>query len=72
MVYVLSDDNISGKFKMTDWEKVRDLIIEGMRSNRPAEGIVKAISLCGELLSSHFPVQPGDIDELSNELRLID
>jgi putative membrane protein len=72
MVRVLGDDVISEKLNQKDWDTVRDLVITGIRANRGAEGISQAILKCGELLSRHFPRQPGDVNEIKNELRIID
>ncbi len=70
--HVLADDAIQDKVSQSDWEAVRDLIIAGIRKRRPGEGLCQAIARCGDLLSGSFPIEPGDTNELSNELRLID
>ncbi len=72
MVQVIGDEGISQKLSQSDWEAVRDLIIDGIRSRKPAHGLTRAIKKCGEMLKEHFPIQPGDTDELHNELRIID
>lgn len=72
MVYVQGDDAVSKKIAQADWEEARDLIINGIRAGLACDGFCKAISKCGSLLAVHLPVQPGDTDELPNELRLID
>jgi putative membrane protein len=72
MVRVLGDDAVSKKLSQKDWDMVRDLIVEGIRANRPAEGLSRGILKCGELLSRHFPLQPGDVNQIGNELHLID
>ncbi len=72
MVRVLGDDAISDKLNQKDWQAVRDLVIAGFRSNRPAEGLSQGVLKCGELLSRYFPLQPGDVNEIRNELRVID
>lgn len=72
MVQVLGDDAISARMNQRDWDAVRDLVIEGFRSGRAAEGLKQAILKCGELLSRYFPSQPGDVNEVTNELRIID
>ena len=71
-VRVIGDDAISRKLGQSDWKEIRDLVTNGMRSGRAAEGLVAAVKRCGELLGKHFPAKSGDIDELHNELRLID
>jgi len=72
MVRVIGDDAISEKLEESHWNGIRDLIVDGIRRGKPAEGLSAAIKRCGELLAEHFPVEPGDVDELKNELHLID
>lgn len=72
MVCVLGDDPIAAKLDQKTWDEVRDTIITGMRGKRAAEAVCQAIARSGELLSQHFPRQAGDVDELSNELRVLD
>jgi len=72
MVCVQGDEAIGKKISQSDWNEVRDSIIEGIRANRPCDGFCRAISKCGDLLAEHLPIQPNDVNELSNELRLID
>jgi putative membrane protein len=60
MVRVVGDDAIAEK------------PIEGLRDERPGEGLVAAIERCGDLCAPHFPPLPDDEDELSNELRILD
>jgi putative membrane protein len=72
MVRVVGDDAIAEKLTQSDWDAVRDLAIEGLRDERPGEGLVAAIERCGDLCAPHFPPLPDDEDELSNELRILD
>ena len=71
-VYVLGDQGISKNLSAKDWEKVRDLIIDGLRSGRAAEGLCQGIGVCGDLLAQHFPIKEDDVNELPNELITID
>lgn len=71
-VVVLGDEPISHKVDQSHWDEVRDLIVGGLRQGKPAEGICSAVVRCGELLAEHFPIAPADVNELTNELRLID
>ena len=68
MVYVLGDAEISQRLSDDDFVEVKDAIVEGFRQGEYADGLVNGIRLCGQKLSSHFPLQPGDQDELFNEL----
>jgi putative membrane protein len=72
VVHILPDDAIAEKVDSQAWNEVRDLVINGIVEKRLADGLVDAVAKCGELLSEHFPIQPGDENELTNELRIID
>ena len=71
MVRVLGDDVIAARLGQSDWEEVRDLVIQGIREGEPARGLVRAVEKCGDLCAVHFPLQPGDVNELPNTLRII-
>jgi len=72
MVRVLGDDAITAKVSQADWDAVCTLAVDGLRTGRGAQGLAAAIRKAGELLSRHFPNQPGDRNELANRLQLID
>lgn len=72
MVRVVGDDVIAEKLSQSDWDGVRDILIEGLAANRATDGLVAAIRASGALLEQHFPIQSDDQNELSNELHLID
>jgi putative membrane protein len=72
MVRVVGDDAIAARITQQDWDAISRAVVDGMAGGKPADGLVEAIRRAGELLAQHFPVQPGDVDELSNELTLID
>ena len=71
-VRVLGDEAISEKLKQKDWDDVCNLVVEGMKSKQPAEKLVEAIEICGQLLAEHFPIEEDDQNELPNKLQLID
>ncbi|MFZ2633965.1 MAG: TPM domain-containing protein [Desulfosalsimonadaceae bacterium] len=72
MVHVVGDDTINAKLSQTDWEALTEIIISGFKSGKPMEGMRNGILRCGELLARHFPLEPGDRNELANKLYLID
>ena len=43
-----------------------------MKDGKPGVGYKQAILKGADVMEPHFPVQPGDVNELSNELRIID
>ncbi len=63
---VLADKGIAEKLDKKIWLEVVNLVIEGARSNKLASKLEEAVRRCGNLLSAHFPIQPGDVNELSN------
>lgn len=71
-VLVLGDDAIAAKLDPRDWEAVRDLVLDGLKSKTPREGLVAAIRRCGEVLAEHLPIAAGDRNELTNELQIVD
>lgn len=69
-VLVLGDSGVNAKVQQADWEAIVALIVEGMRSGKPADALIRAIQQCGELLKKHGLARcADDTDELSNELR---
>jgi putative membrane protein len=72
LVRVVGDDAVAQKISQDDWEGICALVVDGMKAGRAAEGLAQAIRQSGELLSRHFPIRPGDRNELINELILID
>jgi len=71
-VKVLGDDPINDRLEPEQWSEVVELVVEGIRTKRAAQGLKDGILRCGDLLAEHFPIQPGDRNELGNQLRLID
>lgn len=63
---MLADKGINLKVPQDTWQQVVDLIVQGIREGRPAEGLCEAIARCGEIITAQFPVRAGDKDELRN------
>jgi putative membrane protein len=69
-VVVLGDSGINAKVKPEDWDEIVRIITHGIRSGRPADGLVEAIARCGRLLVEHgFAVRADDTNELPDALR---
>jgi putative membrane protein len=71
MVCVLGDDPIAQKLDQSTWNEVKDVILAGIRGKRAGSALCEAVARCGDLLALHFPIQPGDVNELPNELRIL-
>jgi putative membrane protein len=64
--YVLADEGINAKVDTAVWKEVVDLVVDGIKQRKQAEGICKAVRRCGELISEHFPIKADDTNELGN------
>ena len=70
-VRVLADAGIHAKVPDGTWDGVVAKVVAGMRADRPADGIVEAVGLCGALLRQHgFLARPDDTNELADSLRV--
>jgi putative membrane protein len=65
-VWVLADSGINKKVPQDTWKSIVDIIIDGIRGKKQGDAIVKAITIVGDILKSHFPVRTDDIDEVQN------
>ena len=71
-VRVIGDDALAAKIDQPQWDAVKDVIVASIRGGGLTEGLCAGIRQCGDLLAEHFPIAPDDVNELTNELRLID
>ena len=65
---ILGDGGINAVVPDNFWNDVKNRVIDGLASGKPAEGIASGIRLAGEQLSAHFPLEANDINELSNHI----
>jgi putative membrane protein len=69
---VLADQGIASKLPPSTWEDVVKVILEGARAKNWEPKLAEAIRLCGGHLNAHFPIKPGDKNEISNAVVLKD
>lgn len=65
---IIGDKGIHDVVGADFWEKEKNLLVEYFSKKKYAEGLVKVIELVGEQLRKYFPQQPGDKNELPNEV----
>ena len=65
---IIGDRGIHEKVPENFWDDVKELMKNHFVEGKFAEGISKAIKLCGEHLKKHFPSDGHNPDELSNEV----
>lgn len=72
-VLVLGDSGINAKVKAEEWTDVVRRIVTGIRSGKPADGLIDGITQCGMLLQKRgVAIRQDDTDELSDTLRTND
>jgi uncharacterized membrane protein len=67
---ILADKNINNKIQQSVWDEIAKNISLHFKKDNFCSGILEGIEQTGKILSTHFPIQPGDVNELSNEVRL--
>ena len=71
-VELLADQGISEKIPQEKWNSIVQHIIDGIRSHQLTRHLADAINECGTLLAEHFPIQPDDINELKDDIRILE
>ena len=64
--WILADQGINPKVEQGQWDHIITGITTGIRSNRPAGAICKAVRDIGKILEAHFPAEPDDVNELDD------
>lgn len=67
-VWVLADKGIYEKIEQDILNKFANIVSHGIKDGRACDALCEAMKEAGELLAKHFPITPGDIDELSDEV----
>ncbi|MBU4501087.1 MAG: TPM domain-containing protein [Nanoarchaeota archaeon] len=68
VVEILGDYAINEKADQSDWDDAVQLIVDGVKAGTPELGIKKAVLSIGELLTTNFPIQEDDVNELSDDV----
>jgi putative membrane protein len=63
-VWVLADKGIHEKIGQESLNQLATLVSQGVREGRPCEALCEAILKIGDVLIKHFPMIPGDTNEL--------
>jgi len=67
-VWVLADKDIYEKIRQEQLDRFAATVSQGVREGRAAQALQQAITEAGTLLAEHFPVKPGDKNELSDSI----
>ncbi|MFT6209793.1 MAG: putative membrane protein [Bacteroidia bacterium] len=65
---ILGDGGINAKVGNDFWDHIKVEMLSSFKEGLFAEGLEKGISMAGEALSTHFPYQKDDLNELSDDI----
>jgi len=65
---ILGDGGINAKVGNDFWDHIKTEMLHFFKEEKFAEGLEKGISMAGEALSTHFPYQRNDVNELSDDI----
>ena len=65
---VIGDQGVHEKCGQPFWDDVRGLMTERLKAGQFTDAVVAALNRIGDLLAQHFPRDPGDINELPNQV----
>ncbi|MHB8579082.1 MAG: TPM domain-containing protein [Ignavibacteriaceae bacterium] len=66
--YIMADTGINEKVPENTWDAVKDEMQRMFLTGEFSKGIIHGVQRVGNILSEHFPVNPDDINEISNEI----
>jgi putative membrane protein len=69
-VEILADSGIHAKTSEGYWQSHVDKIVAGLQSGTQVDVLCEVIRVIGEKLAEHFPRHSGDVNELSDEVRI--
>ncbi len=65
---IVADEAITKVTTPETWGEAMAALIEEVKAGRPADGIVAAVGLVGEVLTQHFPRSSTDTNEIPDKL----
>ena len=69
--YILGDKKINDKIEQSVWDIIAKNMSEHFTAGNFCDGILAGLEECGKVLSTCFPLQTDDVNELPNEVRII-
>ncbi len=64
----IADAGINDRVEQDVWDEIVHNLVAQAATGRLADGFVQAIDAVGHVLAEHFPVSPGDANELDDHL----
>ena len=67
-VEIIADEGIHARVGGDRWQEIVNLFVAEVKAGRITDGFVAAITAIGEAMSAHYPIGPGDTNELPDGL----
>lgn len=65
---VIGDEGIHAKCGQPFWDDIRAVMTERLKAGQFTDAVVLAVEKVAAALAQHFPREPGDINELPNQV----
>lgn len=66
--YILADKGINEKVDKNTWEEVKDHLQNYFIKGEYRKGIINSLEEMGNILAVHFPIKPGDLNEIADDV----
>jgi len=70
-VEIIADKGINDRVAAGTWDGIVHNFTARVHGGEIGAGFIEAIGACGDILESHFPIQPGDKNELPDHLVIV-
>ncbi len=70
-VEVIADEGIHTRVDREVWAGAVEVLVRGLRANRPVDGFEQAIDLCARILAEQFPPGTRNPNEIADRLVVI-
>lgn len=71
-VELIADKGINDKVHKDTWTDIVDQLIEDIKKGNMVDGLAQAVESCGSRLVEHFPIEPDDENELSDDVHVLE
>ncbi len=71
-VELIADSGINALVEQDSWNGIVDNLTAELKAGRSVDGLVKAVTSCGDLLVEHFPVKADDENELGDDVHVLE
>ena len=65
---ILADKSVNEKVEQSVWDEIANNMTLHFKNKNFCKGIINGIEQAGKILSIHFPILPGDVNELTNKV----